>query len=73
MGFEIPFQAWLSNKMNVMLTETFVGTNSNLFAPFNKKGLAKIWDQFNVGQVNWSRVWALFILLKWIRGQRLSI
>jgi asparagine synthase (glutamine-hydrolysing) len=72
MGFELPFEQWLRQGLKGELTEIFHANSSEVSWPFEFKGFASIWGQFQAGRLNWSRVWALYVLRKWMRHNRVT-
>jgi asparagine synthase (glutamine-hydrolysing) len=72
-GFTFPFAIWLRESLYNELRASFIDQTSSCAAPFSPTGLSHLWQQFEHGQVGWSRVWAVFVLRKWLDEQRITI
>jgi len=66
-GFTLPFQLWLSGALETEMQEALTGTGAEECRPFEPQELAMLWGRYKSGDVNWSRVWAIFVLLKWMK------
>ncbi len=66
-GFEFPFEQWirgpLENKVGSILLNSSLCQSLGL----SHKAVAAIWNRYleHPGSIYWTRIWALFILLKW--------
>ncbi len=68
MGFELPFKAWLMESLLGEIKGSFFESQSRDGAwPFDPAGLQELWEQFCTGKINWSRVWSIFVLRRWIK------
>lgn len=65
-GFELPFAVWLRESLQEEIQASFVGQTEDNAMPFTPSGLARLWQQFERGQVGWSRVWGVFVLRRWL-------
>jgi asparagine synthase (glutamine-hydrolysing) len=73
MGFELPFKTWLMESLHREIKESFCETQSGDGAwPFDPAGLQGLWVQFMTGKVNWTRVWSIFVLRRWMNRHRVS-
>jgi len=65
MGFTFPFDEWIRNgKLGRMVKDNIISGNNS----FNKKGIEDLIGKFNSGKVHWSRLWALFVLSRFLKG-----
>lgn len=62
-GFELPFNKWLKNELKDQVGKTILSSDVDLF---NREELEKLWNLFLRGKMSWSRIWGLYILIKWI-------
>lgn len=72
-GFVLPFDLWLREALRPRLRETLLGASAAEAHPFQPAGLKKVWQQFEIGQISWSRVWSLFMLQSWLKTHRITI
>ena len=64
-GFTFPFEDWLrTGKLNSICKELIFGGNLQQY--IDKKSLIELFDKFEHGKLQWSRIWALMILSKFI-------
>ncbi len=71
-GFELPFQLWLSGLLKSEMRASLTGVASREFTLFEPGALAALWAQYQSGRVNWSRVWAIFVLRRWMQQNRIE-
>jgi len=71
-GFELPFEVWLREKLQEEMKESFLNSSEDEAWPLGKNGLSQIWQEFQQGKLNWSRVWGIFILNHWLNWYRIS-
>jgi len=65
-GFELPFEVWLREKLQEEMKESFLNSREDEAWPLGKKGLSQIWQEFQRGKLNWSRMWGIYVLQHWI-------
>jgi asparagine synthase (glutamine-hydrolysing) len=70
-GFELPFEVWLREKLQEEMKESFLNSREDEAWPLGKNGLSQIWQEFQQGKLNWSRVWGIFVLQHWMKIWRL--
>ena len=74
-GFVLPIGVWcrrhLSREVGAVLNDTEVCRDAGL----DPGAVASLWSAFQAGArgIYWSRVWALFVLLRWCRQQRMAL
>lgn len=65
--FTLPWDVWLRGSLGVRLAHGL----SNLTAPLqqylNARSVQGAWQNFVIGQTNWSRPWSLYVLNEWVR------
>jgi asparagine synthase (glutamine-hydrolysing) len=66
-GFELPFEVWLRTMLHGDMSDLLLGTTNLAAWPFSTNGLHALWNAYQTGHVNWSRVWAVFILMNWMK------
>lgn len=71
-GFELPFAIWLKKSLQSQVRDTFLSQGTSSSVPFRREGLRKIWRQFDRGQIGWSRIWALYVLLNWLEQHKIA-
>lgn len=71
--FELPFAVWLQRGMSARVRDRILDTGGDRCPLFNEAGLARLWRQFEGGQVSWSRIWGIFILRDWLEAHRLTV
>jgi len=66
-GFEFPFDQWIRGPLHSEIAAVLLNTSLNQSIGFDHQVVAKIWRIFieHPGAIYWTRIWALFILLKW--------
>ena len=66
-GFELPFEVWLRVAFENEVRDVLLDPSIEQFLPFRKEGIANAWHNFRAGRSSWSRVWGLFVLIKWLQ------
>jgi asparagine synthase (glutamine-hydrolysing) len=65
MGFTFPFADWIKNgKMKNFINDSL--TDDKLTSLFDKNALEKTFEDFKGNRIHWSRIWALFILIRFL-------
>ena len=62
-GFTFPLARWLSGPLRLRIVET-LGDGGGLFHP---RAVGRLLGDFDAGRAHWSRVWALVVLVRWLR------
>lgn len=74
-GFTFPWELWLRNELRSDLSILFdspdVGANIGL----NPSACRNLWQSFlnNEPAITWSRIWGLFVLIKWSKGLNVTL
>ena len=69
MGFVFPWEIWLKNQLRTQIDELIFGFPEDGSSELNLKNCRLLWHKFlqNDFGVTWARVWAIYILLSWMR------
>ncbi|MCX7858381.1 MAG: asparagine synthase (glutamine-hydrolyzing) [Deltaproteobacteria bacterium] len=71
-GFELPFSLWLKSALKDEMESSFLSTDiPEMMWPFSKSGLNTLWQNFLENRVSWSRVWGIFVLMNWLKTQKI--
>jgi len=66
-GFTLPFDLWLrSGALRAEVERTLTVASADSRSLLSLKDTNAVWDEFERGQTSWGRVWALYVLQKWI-------
>lgn len=74
-GFELPYDRWMLKALAPSIDETLNDRNAVLSAGLNPDAVHRLWNAFRSGSTGlyWSRVWALYVLVRWCRLNRVSM
>jgi asparagine synthase (glutamine-hydrolysing) len=66
-GFELPFNQWLRKGLGKVLDQTMRDTDAIKPIGLNPAAVRRLWQAFLDGApgLYWSRVWALYVLIRW--------
>lgn len=62
-GFKMPIEKWMRNGLKNDIEKTLTNQNSFLHPVL----LSKLHENWETGQLNWSKVWAIYTLEKWVK------
>lgn len=62
-GFKMPIEKWMRNGLKNDIEQTLTNKDSYL----NTKILDKLNEGWKSGSVNWSKIWAIYTLEKWVQ------
>ena len=65
--FTLPWDVWLRGPLGVRVSQDLSDLAPELQRYMNARSVRGAWQNFVVGQTNWSRPWSLFVLNKWVR------
>jgi asparagine synthase (glutamine-hydrolysing) len=65
--FTLPWDVWLRGALGVRLSQDLANLTPPLRKYMNPRAVRGAWQNFVIGQTNWSRPWSLFVLNEWIR------
>ena len=66
-GFVLPYDRWIRQKLGGAMSDLMRDEKAAAAVGLNGKTVARLWDGFQSGQggLYWSRVWALYVLMRW--------
>ena len=69
MGFTFPWEIWLRNRLRPQVDEIINDFAENNGMGLNMEECRRLWRMFlqRKSGVTWSRVWAIYVLLHWVR------
>jgi asparagine synthase (glutamine-hydrolysing) len=65
--FTLPWEVWLRGSMGVRLSQDLANLTPPLRQYLNPRAVRGAWQNFVIGQTNWSRPWSLYVLNEWVR------
>jgi asparagine synthase (glutamine-hydrolysing) len=65
--FTLPWDVWLRGPLGVRLSQDLANLTPPLRQYLNPRAVRGAWQNFVIGQTNWSRPWSLFVLNEWVR------
>jgi asparagine synthase (glutamine-hydrolysing) len=65
--FTLPWDVWLRGRLGVRLSQDLSNLTPPLRQYINPRAVRGAWQNFVIGQTNWSRPWSLYVLNEWIR------
>jgi len=66
MGFTLPFEVWMREKMRSEVESVLLSPSEKLSDFISQDGVQKIWNNFLKKRCSWSRPWSLYVLKKWV-------
>ena len=65
--FTLPWEVWLRGPLGVRLSQDLSNLTPPLRRYVNPRAVRGAWQNFVIGQTNWSRPWSLYVLNEWVR------
>jgi len=65
--FTLPWDVWLRGPLGVRLSQDLSNLTPPLRRFLNPRAVRGAWQNFVIGQTNWSRPWSLYVLNEWVR------
>jgi asparagine synthase (glutamine-hydrolysing) len=65
--FTLPWDVWLRGSLGVRLSQDLANLTPPLQRYLNPRAVRGAWQNFVIGQTNWSRPWSLYVLNEWVR------
>ena len=65
--FTLPWDVWLRGPLGVRLSQELADLAPPLLPYMNPRAVRGAWQNFVIGQTNWSRPWSLYVLNEWVR------
>lgn len=74
-GFELPFNRWLRSSLGEEVGNTLLDAPLVASAGLQPEAVANLWQAFRAGAkgLYWTRIWALYALIRWVRVHRITI
>jgi asparagine synthase (glutamine-hydrolysing) len=74
-GFELPFDRWLKSSLGKEVGCTLLDAPLVASAGLQPEAVASLWQAFNAGAkgLYWTRIWALYSLIRWVRVHQITI
>ena len=73
-GFELPMERWLRHELRQTVEDTLYDRNACLALGLNPVSVASVFDRFlKTKDIYWTRVWVLFVLLRWANVNKLKM
>ena len=74
-GFELPFNRWLKSSLGEEVGGTLLNAPLVASAGLQPEAVANLWRAFSAGAkgLYWTRIWALYALIRWVRVHRITI
>jgi asparagine synthase (glutamine-hydrolysing) len=67
--FTLPWDLWLRGPLGVRISQDLANLTPQLTQYMNPQAVRGAWQNFVIGQTNWSRPWSLHVLNTWISRQ----
>lgn len=65
--FTLPWDVWLRGTLGIRLSQELANLTPPLRRYVNSRAVRGAWQNFVIGQTNWSRPWSLYVLNEWVR------
>ena len=65
--FTFPWEVWLRGPLGVRLSQDLANLTPLLQEFMNPRAVRGAWQNFVIGETNWSRPWSLYVLNEWVR------
>jgi asparagine synthase (glutamine-hydrolysing) len=74
-GFVLPFDRWIRQKLGGAMDQLMRDERAAAAVGLNGAAVARLWSGFQSGQpgLYWSRVWALYVLMRWCHRHRVFV
>ena len=74
-GFVLPFDRWLRQSLGSEMDQTMRDPAAAAAVGLNGEAVSRLWKGFRDGQpgLYWSRVWALYVLIRWCQRHGLLV
>lgn len=74
-GFELPFNRWLKSSLGEEIGSTLLDAPLVASAGLQPEAVAHLWRAFTAGAkgLYWTRIWALYSLIRWVRVNRVTL
>jgi asparagine synthase (glutamine-hydrolysing) len=65
--FTLPWDVWLRGSLGARVARDLANLATPLQQYLNPRSVQGAWQNFAIGQTNWSRPWSLYVLNEWVR------
>ena len=74
-GFVLPIEEWCRQGLKDEVADVLADRDLCVAAGLDHVMVAKLWHSFSVGApgMYWSRIWVVFVLLRWCRTHRVAV
>lgn len=74
-GFVLPFDRWIRQGLGPVIGDTLSDPQACLAAGLDPNVVAKVYSGYKSGQkgIYWSRIWALYVLVRWCKEHEVSV
>ena len=74
-GFQLPFDRWIRQNLGAVMDATMRDTALAESIGLDGAAVVRLWDAFHDGApgIFWSRVWAVYVLLRWCGHHRVTL
>jgi asparagine synthase (glutamine-hydrolysing) len=74
-GFEFPMDRWMRNELRPLIEDQLLDAQASRALGLDRAELSRIWNLFlaRPGSYYWTRIWALFVLLRWSRLNNVTV
>ncbi|MGE0350257.1 asparagine synthase (glutamine-hydrolyzing) [Hydrogenophaga sp.] len=74
-GFELPFNRWLRSSLGQEVGSTLLDAPLVASAGLQPEAVERLWRAFSAGAkgLYWTRIWALYALIRWVRVHRITL
>ena len=71
-GFVVPFERWIRSGLRQVMDETMHDPHAVESTGLNPEAIRRLWHAFleDAPGIYWSRIWALFVLIRWCHRHR---
>jgi asparagine synthase (glutamine-hydrolysing) len=70
--FTLPWEIWLRGPLGVRLSQDLANLTPPLREYMNPRAVRGAWQNFVIGETNWSRPWSLYVLNEWVRRHMMT-
>lgn len=65
--FTFPFALWLRGDLGQQIKQQIHSPDQTVIPVLNRQASMQVWQDFEQGQTNWARPWALYVLQTWLQ------
>lgn len=74
-GFELPLDVWCRRQLKGVIDSTFADQELCASVGLRSEAIGRLWRSYQAGApgLYWSRIWSLFVLLRWCRNHGVAL